>query len=107
MKHSHIKSVIIAALAGVAFATFALVAKPGAPARVSMSPSPKATTSAEPTPLPETTPQRTPSPSTQAKITWSPTSVEVVLSPGETTTRTITFTSSLALHNVHLKLKKD
>src|SRR5205809_6918943 len=38
--------------------------------------------------------------STQPKITWSPTSsIEVILSPGESTAKGLTFTSDQALQN--------
>jgi hypothetical protein len=40
--------------------------------------------------------------STRPKITWSTTSVNIILSPGETTGRDLTFTSSQALQNVQI-----
>ena len=49
-------------------------------------------------PLPATTVIQ--SPSTQPKITWSHDSVEVILSPGESTTKDLTITSSQNLTNV-------
>ncbi len=95
MNRSHIKwiGVIAAVLLAVTIYAWNLVAKPGAPT-FSASPIPTAT-------------EQKPSPSIQPNITWSPTSVVVTLSPGETTSRTITFTSSLLLRNVHIKLKTD
>jgi hypothetical protein len=47
-----------------------------------------------------TTPSAPTSTSAQPKITWSPTSTVVTLSPGESTARDFTFTSSVELQNV-------
>ena len=49
-------------------------------------------------PAPSATPAQ--SPSTQPKITWSEHRVDVILSPGETATKHLTFTSSLGVQNV-------
>src|SRR5438477_8076377 len=44
-------------------------------------------------------PASTMSTSTQPKITWAPTSTEVILSPGESTSRDFALTSNIALQN--------
>src|SRR5437773_2212518 len=94
MKRHHIKWAIIAALAAVLLMTLVLLARPAVPVRVTMLPVPTAAIYAAPTVSPETSPQ-----STQPKITWSPTSVEVILSPGETSTKNFTFSSDQYLAN--------
>lgn len=40
------------------------------------------------------------SPSTQPKITWSENQIEVILSPGESTSKDLTFTSDLNIQNI-------
>src|SRR5712691_1513153 len=42
--------------------------------------------------------------STQPKITWSTTSINVILSPGESTSSNLTFTSSQQLTNISLSV---
>lgn len=51
--------------------------------------------------------QRSSSPSTQPKITWPESQIEVILSPGESAIRDLTFTSSLLLTNVVLEAVPD
>src|SRR5262245_692215 len=63
---------------------------------------------ANPTPAPVTTAAPTviatpASAVAQPKITWSPTSVEVILSPGESISKDFTFSSSLPLQNAVLE----
>src|SRR5207302_461176 len=58
-------------------------------------------------PSPSAVIQQKPSKSAQPQITWSPTVVEVTLSPGETASRTVTFTSSAPLRKAEIKLKKE
>jgi hypothetical protein len=60
----------------------------------------------EPLPAPTAAPVApTPSPtsSTQAKITWSTTSIEVILSPGESGSQDLTFSSSLSVQNITIE----
>lgn len=76
----------LVALAG-AFAASYYLAEPFTPAPMNPAPSPVTLT-----------PQS--SSSTQPKITWSKKQIEVVLSPGESTTKTLTFTSTQGLQNV-------
>lgn len=45
-------------------------------------------------------PGTTPAPAVEPKITWSPTSVEVILSPGESATRNFTITSDQTIQNI-------
>jgi len=53
----------------------------------------------EPVPAAPFSPPPPSTSSTQAKIAWSTTSIEVILSPGESTAKDLTFSSSLGLTN--------
>lgn len=102
MNTSHLKLTGIAAiLAVVALGSVYLFARPPAPGPSvgATSPSLAAVTSAVVAAI--TAPLGTTS--TQPKITWSTTSVQVILSPGESASKDLTFTSSLKLSTIVLE----
>src|SRR5438128_8028298 len=94
MSGSHLKRLaFITAIALVALgASFYLIARP-LPER----PVPAAPPVGVAVPSPVATMQAS---STQPKITWSQNQIEMILSPGESTSRAVTFASNLDLQNI-------
>ena len=88
MSDAHSKSMVllIALVLVILAGALCLVAKPMLPTPAPVVPSagPAATTTPNPVLAGATS-------STQAKITWSPTSTEVILSPGDSTSKGVTF----------------
>lgn len=119
MKTSHLKLVSFAAILGiVVLGSVYLLAQPpevtpaASPAAVltpSVSASPNATAAILPSLSAAISPSiavaltPAPTPSTQPKITWSTTSIEVILSPGESASKDVTFTSTLDLSNIAIE----
>lgn len=108
MKRTHFKWIALGAAltAGVLLLSLNLTAQPRPSASPTVlalaSPTPSATPAAYVSPSP--VPLLPSPPATQPKITWSPTSsIEVILSPNDTTTKDFTFRSDQPLQNVVLE----